>query len=242
MPTLDAGDRGGREDRIGPPRPDHPDRSLAVTSVPAGKGHRQCRYRQTDEHHDRRTGSAPTPSPSRKTAIDAAAKIVIEEGKTATLHLDLEAVVTAPVAAFSANVTEGDAPLTVAFTDESTGAATWSWDFGDNTTSADQNPTHTYATAGTYTVTLTVTNTAGSDRATATITVSVPVGNIAVTSTPANAAIWLDGENTGKFTNTTLTDPGREQCHHPETRRVCRHLDAGDRGGGEDCSGPPRPR
>ena len=78
----------------------------------------------------------------------------------------------APVANFTANVTSGVAPLTVTFTDESTGAATWSWNFGDGATSTEQNPTHTYVTAGTYTVTLTVTNTAGSDSTTGVIPVN----------------------------------------------------------------------
>jgi PGF-pre-PGF domain-containing protein len=126
-------------------------------------------------------------------------------GAATRLDLTFDEVVTAPVAAFTANVTSGDAPLTVAFTDESTGAATWSWDFGDGNTSTDRNPVHTYEDPGTYTVTLTVTNAAGSSSATKTVTVTVPVGSIAVTSAPAGAAIWLDGENTGKFTSATLT-------------------------------------
>lgn len=46
--------------------------------------------------------------------------------------------------------------LTVDFTDSSTAASSWAWDFGDGNTSTQQNPSHTYATAGTYTVTLTV--------------------------------------------------------------------------------------
>ena len=37
----------------------------------------------------------------------------------------------APVAQFTANDTSGAAPLGVAFTDQSTGATTWYWDFGD---------------------------------------------------------------------------------------------------------------
>ncbi|MDD3932257.1 MAG: PKD domain-containing protein [Methanoculleus sp.] len=77
-----------------------------------------------------------------------------------------------PVAGFTTDVTSGDAPLAVAFTDTSTGASSWSWTFGDGATSAEQNPVHTYTTAGTYTVTLTVTNTAGSASTTQTITVT----------------------------------------------------------------------
>ena len=73
----------------------------------------------------------------------------------------------APGAAFTADPLSGTAPLTVQFTDASTGTApfTYAWDFNndgitDNTT---QSPSYTYATAGTYTVNLTVTNGAGSD-------------------------------------------------------------------------------
>ena len=80
----------------------------------------------------------------------------------------------APVANFTADVTSGTAPLTVQFTDASTGADSWSWDFGDGATSADRNATHTYTAPGTYTANLTVENSAGSDSATATITVIEP--------------------------------------------------------------------
>jgi len=48
--------------------------------------------------------------------------------------------------------------LQVNFTDNSNGADTWSWHFGDGATSTTQNPTHTYASGGTDTVTLTVHN------------------------------------------------------------------------------------
>mgnify|MGYP000843893930 FL=1 len=64
-----------------------------------------------------------------------------------------------PVADFSSNVTSGKAPLDVGFTDKSRGAPTsWAWDFGDGSTSKDQNPIHTYSKAGVYTVKLTVSN------------------------------------------------------------------------------------
>ena len=47
----------------------------------------------------------------------------------------------APVAGFSGTPTSGTAPLTVSFSDQSTGAVTsWAWDFGDGNTSSAQNP------------------------------------------------------------------------------------------------------
>ena len=53
-------------------------------------------------------------------------------------------------------------PLTVQFTDTSTGSPTsWSWDFGDGKTSNQKNPTHTYAAQGTYTVSLVASNSTG---------------------------------------------------------------------------------
>lgn len=60
-------------------------------------------------------------------------------------------------ASFEATPASGPAPLTVSFTDTSTGYIVgWGWDFGDGTTSFNQNPMHSYWENGTYTVTLTV--------------------------------------------------------------------------------------
>ena len=65
---------------------------------------------------------------------------------------------------FIANPTNGQVPLTVQFTDISSGTIdTWFWDFGDGQTSNLQNPVHTYVSKGIYTVTLTVSGIAGSD-------------------------------------------------------------------------------
>jgi PKD repeat protein len=59
---------------------------------------------------------------------------------------------------FTADVTSGPAPLTVQFTDLSTGPVkAWHWDFGDGATSSKQHPEHIYLQAGTYTVSLTAT-------------------------------------------------------------------------------------
>jgi PKD repeat protein len=69
-----------------------------------------------------------------------------------------------PAADFGGSPTSGNVPLPVTFTDQSSGSPTsWSWAFGDGTTSTVQNPSHTYSGAGRYTVSLTVTNGVGSD-------------------------------------------------------------------------------
>ena len=75
----------------------------------------------------------------------------------------------APVAVFTENVTHGPPPLTVNFTDHSTGDITsWAWNFGDTGTSNLPSPTHVYAAVGIYPVTLTVTGPGGSSVAHAT--------------------------------------------------------------------------
>jgi PKD repeat protein len=67
-----------------------------------------------------------------------------------------------PNAGFTADPLSGLPPLTVQFTDLSTGGpVSWTWDFGDGDSETSQNPSHTYDTAGSYTVTLTVVNRQG---------------------------------------------------------------------------------
>ena len=83
----------------------------------------------------------------------------------------------APVAQFTGNPTAGTAPLTVNFTNSSSGTITsYAWSFGDSTTSTAQSPSHVYSTPGTYTVSLTVTGPGGSNTQTRTnyITVNAP--------------------------------------------------------------------
>jgi PKD repeat protein len=79
----------------------------------------------------------------------------------------------APTASFSLTPASGPAPLTVAFSDRSTGATSWLWNFGDGATSTLRNPTHSYAAAGSYDVSLGVSNEAGSDAVTQAAAVSV---------------------------------------------------------------------
>ena len=74
-----------------------------------------------------------------------------------------------PVASFTLRPTDGVAPLTVTFTDTSTGNITnWFWNFGYGNTTNVAVPTvgHTYSTSGVFTVTETVTGLGGSSTAT----------------------------------------------------------------------------
>jgi PKD repeat protein len=72
-----------------------------------------------------------------------------------------------PCAEFSATPTSGAIPLTVKFTDRSVRGSRpitgWLWDFGDESTSEEQNPFHVYTTPGTYTVSLTASSDAGAN-------------------------------------------------------------------------------
>ncbi|WP_282780961.1 PKD domain-containing protein, partial [Phaeodactylibacter xiamenensis] len=67
--------------------------------------------------------------------------------------------------------------LPVQFTDASTNQPTsWTWNFGDGTTSNEQNPMHTYTESGTYTITLEACNALGCDVATLVSFLEVDLG------------------------------------------------------------------
>ncbi len=67
-----------------------------------------------------------------------------------------------PVGDFTADTTAAcSAPLTVRFTNKSTGGTSYLWKFGDGSTSTATNPSHTYTTTGMFSVTLIATNDSG---------------------------------------------------------------------------------
>ncbi len=127
------------------------------------------------------------------TAISAGTTVITAETEGVPGTADVE-VHNAPEisAGFTASPETGRAPCIVRFTDTSTGAGItgYEWDFGDGTTSTQQNPTHIYRSAGTYTVTLEVSSATGSDTATGTFVVTgsgsiSPVGNVKAQFTTA---------------------------------------------------------
>lgn len=64
-------------------------------------------------------------------------------------------------------------PHVVNFAGTSFDAVSWEWDFGDNTTSTLQNPTHVYSSFGNYPVTLTVKNANGCENSVTLNTIEV---------------------------------------------------------------------
>lgn len=76
----------------------------------------------------------------------------------------------------SADVYTGNAPLSVNFSNSSTGVTssdTYSWIFGDNTGTSVINPNHIFGSGGTYTVILTVTDDESGCSDTASLTIRV---------------------------------------------------------------------
>lgn len=109
---------------------------------------------------------------------------------TCTITMNADATVTATynatqvAADFSGLPVSGTAPLTVNFTDSSTCATSWSWNFGDTGTDTLQNPSHTYNPSfSSYTVSLTATNASGSNTMTKTNYITAQCSNLPVKNT-----------------------------------------------------------
>ncbi len=88
------------------------------------------------------------------------------------------------VAQFIANPLSGPAPLVVNFTNQSTGALTYNWNFGNGTSSTQTNTTNEYLNSGTYTVVLFATNGACTSTASILIEVLESLGVIPEVFTP----------------------------------------------------------
>jgi len=112
----------------------------------------------------------------------------------------------APIAAsFTASATTLPAlPASVTFADTSTPTSgealtSWAWDFGDGSTSSQQNPSHNFTANGVFTVTLQVCDPVGCDSTSSDITVNAALGAMTV------ALTGFDGLVTGAQTITLTT-------------------------------------
>lgn len=106
-------------------------------------------------------------------------------------------------AAFTASVTSGCAPLQVDFTNNSTYAITYHWDFGDGTSSVLSNPSHLYTNPGIYTVTLMAFGASGTDTSSVSNQVYVypkPVANFQAYITPSGDTVYFADNSVDAWT------------------------------------------
>lgn len=96
-----------------------------------------------------------------------------KEMSSKTLEIDVQEAKVPPVADFSTNVTGGQVPLSVKFTDLSKNATAVIWDFNSDGTpdSTERTPVYVYTYPGNYTINLTVNNTKGMDSKSSAVTV-----------------------------------------------------------------------
>jgi PKD repeat protein len=99
---------------------------------------------------------------------------VKSRGGESTTSKNIIIVLPAPVANFNFFYSSNVTPVLVSFTNLSTDADTYLWDFGDGTTSVSFSPTHTYYESGIFTIKLTATGPGGQSNRSKTISIVDP--------------------------------------------------------------------
>jgi len=117
--------------------------------------------------------------------------IVLANGAATVRNVQLmPSTLVNPDAQFTGTITNA-CTGTTQFTNNSTSASSYLWDFGDGTTSTAASPSHTYATSGTYTVKLKAYNCKTSDSLIRTnyftINISTVVPAATIAASPAGA-------------------------------------------------------
>lgn len=87
----------------------------------------------------------------------------------------------------------GTAPSNVSFTNTSTNATSYSWDFGDGTSSTAVNPNKTYTTGGSFSVILTATNAAGNNQISKIVNIAAPPTKVKITKVTITNMPFVDG-------------------------------------------------
>jgi PKD repeat protein len=149
--------------------------------------------------------------------VDSTGNLFVTDAGYATVRLGL--VPLPPSAAFSGAPTSGVVPMMVTFTNLSSNATNYVWNFGDGnmlSTGSNTNVTDTYTNAGSYTVILTAYGPGGISALTnsAYIVVTTPSSTNAVPDLTVRYAggntVVVSWPNTGNFllqTNGSLTTP-----------------------------------
>jgi PKD repeat protein len=112
----------------------------------------------------------------------------------------------APEGDFSIKYNGNIVPAEVVFTSVVTNATSYSWNFGDGSTSKEENPTHTYYTAGRYNVVLAVTGKGGTTTITHEVTIRKKPTGLRIVAFEVDNMPFTDGNGAG-------WDPGSGPDH-----------------------------
>ena len=167
-------------------------------------------YTYSWDFGDGSLSSNQNPSHTYSTAGDYPVILAVtdhnDEQDTASLNISISQQVVAMQATANASPASGTIPFLVNFTADATGGVspyTFSWDFGDGSSSSDQNPTHTYSTAADYIVILTVTDSLANE-ASASVNISaaesIPPLEASVSASPVSGIAPLAVSFTGNAT------------------------------------------
>lgn len=178
--------------------------AVSFTSSPSGG---TAPYTYSWDFGDGSLSSDQNPAHSYSAAGDYPVILYVtdnnSEQDTASLNISVSQQIVAMQATANASPASGTVPFLVNFTADATGGVspyTYSWDFGDGSTSSDQNPDHTYTSAGNFTVLLTVTDSLANE-ASASVNIraaeSIPPLEVSVSSSPASGIAPLAISFTG---------------------------------------------
>lgn len=98
-----------------------------------------------------------------------------------------------PTANFSFSGGGCMAPCNVSFTNTSSNATSYLWDFGDGATSTSINPSHTYTTGGSFSVILKATNASGNNQITKNVNIASPPTKVKITKVTITNMPFVDG-------------------------------------------------
>jgi len=142
---------------------------------------------------DGTTSTELNPLKSYATAGTFTVKMVANFGACTDSVTKTVTVLPKPAAAFTTIDTANcKAPYTVNFTDQSANAATYSWNFGDNGTASEANPSHVYNTVGSFTVKLIINGANGcADTLIKSNYINIKKPKVSITNIPDSGCIPL---------------------------------------------------
>lgn len=155
------------------------------------------------------TSTQPNPTVKYSNPGQYAVKLTVNTKKffTRTTKEKYITIDSLPAPAFSHQINGAD----VDFTNQSRYAVSHEWDFGDNTSSTDENPTHTYTAAGRYEVIYRATNGCGTTQTKTFITIGAKPTAGFTTKDPVGCApytVQFENTSTASATNFEWSFPG----------------------------------